>query len=121
MKKQDFQQFLKCLMKAIQTIDFHYFQMHFAGSDELKYRERVYCYELYHQLRLLLGDDFPYKLDGELDKKSHEIISGEEAALKPGNTLPLRNIPEGSSVYNIELKKGKGGQLVRSAGAALSF
>ena len=63
--------FLKCLMKAMQNIDSHYFQLHFSGSEALKYRERVYCYELYHQLRLLLGDDFPYKLDGELDKKSH--------------------------------------------------
>jgi len=48
MKKEDFHQFLKCLMKAIQNIDTHYFQLHFAGNDELKYRERVYCYELYH-------------------------------------------------------------------------
>ena len=80
MKEQDFQQFLKFLMKAMQNIDSHYFQLRFADNDKLKlkYRERVYCYELYHQLRLLLGDDFPYKLDGELDKKSHRIILGEE-------------------------------------------
>ena len=78
MEEQYFQRFLKCLMKAIQNIDTHYFQLHFAGNDKLIYRERVYCYELYHQLRLLLGDDFPYKLDGELDKKSHRIILGEE-------------------------------------------
>jgi len=71
MKKQGFHKFLKCLMKAMQNINSHYFQLHFACNAELKYRERVYCYELYHQLRLLLGDDFPYKLDGELDKKSH--------------------------------------------------
>ncbi len=51
-------------------------------------------------------------------KVGDEIISGEEAALKPGNALPLRKIPEGSSIYNIELKKGKGGQLVRSAGTS---
>ena len=77
MKEQDFQQFLKFLMKAMQNIEAHYFQLHFAGNgnNELKYRERVYCYELYHQLRLLLGDDFPYKLDGELDKQGHAIIS----------------------------------------------
>lgn len=76
MKKQDFRQFLKCLMKAIKNIDTYYFQLSVAGSDQLIYRERVYCYELYHQLRLLLGDDFPYKLDGELDKRGHLIISG---------------------------------------------
>ena len=76
MKEQDFQQFSKCLMKAIQNIDAHYFQLPVAKNDELIYRERVYCYELYHQLRLLLEDDFPYKLDGELDKRGHAIISG---------------------------------------------
>ncbi len=78
MKKQDFQQFIKCLMKAIQNIDARYFQLPVARkrNDELIYRERVYCYELYHQMRLLLGDDFPYTLDGELDKRGHAIISG---------------------------------------------
>jgi len=78
MEEQYFQRFLKCLTKAMQNIDSHYFQLHFAGNDELKYRERVYCYELYHQLRLLLGDNFPYKLDGELDKEGHAIISGKK-------------------------------------------
>ncbi|NLM46728.1 MAG: 50S ribosomal protein L2 [Firmicutes bacterium] len=47
-----------------------------------------------------------------------EIMSGENADIKPGNALPLKNIPVGTLIHNIELKKGKGGQLVRSAGAA---
>jgi len=46
------------------------------------------------------------------------VMSGEGADIKPGNTLPLRNIPLGTMVHNIELKIGRGGQLVRSAGAA---
>ena len=71
MKKKYFQQFLECLMKAIKRIDTHYTQLLVAGSDKPIYRERVYCYELYHQLRCILGDAFPYKLDGELDKRSH--------------------------------------------------
>ena len=78
MKEQDFQQFLKCLMKAIQNIDAHYFKLPVAENGELIYRERVYCYELYHQLRLLLGDDFPYKLHGEVDKANHPIIKDEK-------------------------------------------
>ena len=45
------------------------------------------------------------------------LMSGEEADIRPGNALPLRNIPVGTFVHNLELKKGKGGQLVRSAGA----
>jgi large subunit ribosomal protein L2 len=44
------------------------------------------------------------------------VISGTEADIKPGNTLPLSNIPLGTHVHNIELCIGKGGQIVRSAG-----
>ncbi|MDK6939152.1 50S ribosomal protein L2, partial [Pseudomonas aeruginosa] len=44
------------------------------------------------------------------------VESGVEADIKPGNALPLANIPTGTSIHNIELKPGKGGQLVRSAG-----
>jgi len=46
------------------------------------------------------------------------VISGEEAAIKPGNALPLRSIPVGTVIHNIEMRPGKGGQLVRSAGGA---
>jgi large subunit ribosomal protein L2 len=51
-------------------------------------------------------------------KVGDKIESGEKVEIKAGNALPLKNIPLGSSIYNIELHKGKGGQLVRSAGAA---
>ncbi len=46
------------------------------------------------------------------------ITSGENADIKPGNTLPLQNIPLGTQIHNIELKIGKGGQIVRSAGTS---
>ena len=46
------------------------------------------------------------------------IKSGEDAEIRPGNTLPLRRLPTGTMIHNIELKEGKGGQLVRSAGGA---
>ncbi|WP_270371589.1 50S ribosomal protein L2 [Aerococcus urinaeequi] len=46
------------------------------------------------------------------------ITSGEAADIKVGNALPLKNIPVGTLVHNIETKPGKGGQLVRSAGAS---
>ena len=45
-----------------------------------------------------------------------QVMSGPEADIKPGNTLPLANIPLGTQIHNIELKLGKGGQIVRSAG-----
>ncbi len=44
------------------------------------------------------------------------LMSGEEADIKPGNALPLKNIPLGTLIHNVELKKGKGGQIIRSAG-----
>ena len=45
------------------------------------------------------------------------LYSGADADIKPGNTLPIENIPVGTIIHNIELYPGKGGQLVRSAGA----
>jgi large subunit ribosomal protein L2 len=45
-------------------------------------------------------------------------MSGVEAEIRVGNALPLRNIPLGSTIHNIELEPGKGAQLVRSAGTA---
>ena len=46
------------------------------------------------------------------------VSSGETADIKPGNTLPIANIPTGTVIHNIELDPGKGAQLVRSAGTA---
>ena len=49
-------------------------------------------------------------------KDGDKVVSGENAEIRVGNCLPLKNIPIGASVHNIEMKPGKGGQLVRSAG-----
>ena len=45
-----------------------------------------------------------------------KVVAGPTADIKPGNALPLRNIPAGTLIHNIELKAGKGGQIIRSAG-----
>jgi len=50
-----------------------------------------------------------------------KVISGREASIKPGNCLPLRNMPMGSVVHCVEMKPGKGAQLARSAGAAVQL
>ena len=70
--------FLKLLVDATQKIQSRYFQLPIAGQDEAIYRERVYCYELYHQLRNLLEADKQlagYTLNGEIDKRAHPIIN----------------------------------------------
>ncbi|MFC1964575.1 50S ribosomal protein L2 [Chloroflexota bacterium] len=46
------------------------------------------------------------------------VMSGSKAEVKPGNTLPLKLIPSGTLIHNIELQAGRGGQIVRSAGAS---
>jgi len=63
-------------------------------------------------------------LDGELAyilapqrlKEGDKIIAGEKVDVKPGNAMPLKSIPVGTIVHNIEMKPGRGGQIARSAG-----
>jgi len=51
-------------------------------------------------------------------KVGDTVLSGERVDIKPGNSLPLRNIPLGTLIHNIEMKPGKGAQLIRSAGSS---
>jgi large subunit ribosomal protein L2 len=67
-----------------------------------------------------------FYVDGEkryiiapLDLKVNDIVvSGDQAEVRVGNSLPISNIPVGTMVHNVELKEGRGGQLVRAAGGA---
>lgn len=61
------------LSEAAGAIHPSYFQIAIDGGEPV-YRERVYCYELYHQMRLRWPDDTPFWLNGELDKAAHPII-----------------------------------------------
>ena len=49
-------------------------------------------------------------------KVGHKIVSGATADIMPGNALPIENIPVGTLIHNVEIKPGRGGQMVRSAG-----
>lgn len=73
-KSQNFNKFVDILIKIGENIDQHYFRIQTAGNEEYVFRERVYCYELYHRLREKLPSDFYYKLDGELDKRGQEFF-----------------------------------------------
>jgi large subunit ribosomal protein L2 len=59
-----------------------------------------------------------YIIQPEGLKVGQKVISGPDADILVGNALPLRNIPPGTQIHNLELKPGKGGQMVRSAGGA---
>ena len=67
----------------------------------IKYQDGELAYILAPQ-RLAAGD---------------QVVSGERADIKPGNALPLKNIPVGTIVHNVEMKVGKGGQIARAAGS----
>jgi large subunit ribosomal protein L2 len=49
------------------------------------------------------------------------VVSGEHADIKPGNALPMENIPTGTIIHNVEMKPGRGGQLARSAGTFIQL
>jgi large subunit ribosomal protein L2 len=50
-------------------------------------------------------------------KVGDKVIAGEEVEIKPGNAMPLAKIPLGTMIHNVELRKGKGGQIARTAGS----
>ena len=54
-------------------------------------------------------------------RSGDDVLSGSEAPIKPGNSMKLGSIPVGTTLHNLELKPGKGGQLARSAGAAVQL
>ena len=54
-------------------------------------------------------------------KEGDQVMSGQNVEIKTGNALPLKNIPTGSVIHNIEMKPGKGGQIARSAGASANL
>lgn len=68
----------------------------------VKYNESNFCYILAPH-KIAVGDN---------------VISGEKVDIKVGNAMPLKNIPIGTTIHNIELKPGKGGQMIRSAGCS---
>lgn len=71
----------------------------------IKYQDGTHSYILAPQ-RLKVGDS---------------VIAGDRVDVKPGNAMPLRNVPIGTVLHNVELKPGKGGQIARSAGTYLQL
>ena len=65
--------------------------------------------------------EFRYIILPQKIKIGDKVISSETAEIKEGNCLPLKNIPVGTSIHNIELKVGAGGQLARSAGSSVQI
>ena len=60
--------------------------------------------------------ELAYILAPQRLKAGDKVVSAEQADIKPGNTMPLKNMPVGTIVHNVEIKLGRGGQIARSAG-----
>lgn len=97
-----FNSFIESLKSAGEEISEDYFNLKEAGSRELIQRERVYCYELYHQLKNKIVD-FYYNLDGELDKSGHSIIEESLGRVKPDFVIHKRGDME-NNLAVIEVK-----------------
>jgi len=109
---------------------------HRGGGNKVKYRIIDFKREAQVGASTVIGVEYdPNRtayialIQDEAGKKSYviapagvtdgdKLYSGADADIKPGNTLPIANIPVGTMIHNIELYPGKGGQLVRSAGSA---
>lgn len=63
-----------------------------------------------------MDGDKRYIIASQNLKKGDAVLTGEKVKIKEGNTLPLKNIPPGTAIYNLEMKPLKGGQIARSAG-----
>lgn len=74
-------------------------------------------------IALVKYDDgvYSYILAPAKMKAGDKVVSGPDADIKTGNSLPLKNIPVGTIIHNVEMKPGKGGQLARSAGTSVSL
>jgi len=70
------QEFDQILTTATGNVPERYFQLPVDGQEDPIYRERVYCYELYHQMRSVWPEHSPYTLGGEVDKSGHRLIRG---------------------------------------------
>lgn len=64
----------EALIEAAALVSAEYFQLPVAGKEEPEYRERVYCYELYHNWRRLWPAQSEFSLSGEVDKQGHQLI-----------------------------------------------
>src|SRR5690349_21029033 len=60
--------------------------------------------------------ELAYILAPQRLKAGDTVVSGERVDVKPGNTMPMRSMPVGTIIHNVEMKPGKGGQIARSAG-----
>ena len=101
--------------KLYRTVDFKRRKWNVAGVvQRLEYDPNLTAFIA---LVKYADGELAYILAPQRLRAGDEVIAAEKVDLKPGNASPLRSLPIGSMIHNIEMKPGKGGQIARSAGA----
>ena len=104
MMNTDYKDFVCCLKTATSEIKEEYFLLPIDGSTVPMYRERVYCYELYHQLRKVWGENSRFTINGEVDKSGHPLMKGPYISrVKPDLLIHTPGSMEGNFIV-IEVK-----------------
>lgn len=93
------------LLLASAEVASEYFHLPVAGAEEPAFRERVYCYELYHRWRCHWSEGFPFSLNGEADKQGHPLIPG---AWKPDFVVHVPGQMTKSNLLVVEVKSANG-------------
>jgi hypothetical protein len=110
---EEIEYFIDIFCRATEMIDWHYMKIPEAGPQVVSvYRERVYCYELYHQIRTLMEKEgIRWRMSGELDKQGHPNINGPNlTGAKPDLLIHF----PGDMGYNLSIVE------VKSINASLS-
>jgi hypothetical protein len=94
------EQFTQILRDATAAVEAEYFLLPIHGGDAI-YRERVYCYELYHQMRRLWPANTPFRLNGEVDKRAHPYF---QDGSQPKPDLLVHRPGTGENFAVIEVK-----------------
>ncbi len=115
MKEQNFQIFYNALLTATRNIEEKYFRLPVTYQNCV-YRERAYCYELYHQLRQLLPPDFPYTLSGEVNKAGHPLIVEYCGSIIPDFLVHIPgHMGENDNLVIVEVKTIQGANYTKEA------
>lgn len=93
------------LLLASAEVPPEYFHLPVAGAEEPAFRERVYCYELYHRWRCHWLEELPFSLNGEVDKQGHPLIPG---AWKPDFIVHVPGKMTKSNLLVVEVKPANG-------------
>jgi large subunit ribosomal protein L2 len=105
--------------KLYRTIDFVRSKVDMSATVErIEYDPNRTCH-----IALLKYDDgvLSYIIAPQKVAAGDKLVSGQKVEIRPGNSMPLANIPVGTIVHNVEMKPGKGGQIARSAGSYVQY